>query len=300
MKRVTALKIVVSFLVLLLGSAYGQEQAAAPATPQELAMRTGYNSLYCSGFITDRTLQEGLYVVAGEEGGMRTEFIPGDIVYLSKGAGWIVNPGGEYVVLRRTRDIVKMEAFPGQDLMLRELGTMYQEIGRLRINIVHEQAATAQVLHACNSIAVGDVAIPFNVKPAIQLKPAVGFDRFAPPSGKVGGTIVTGREYVRLLRQGEIVYLNIGSRDGVAIGQYYRAFRPFEPVRDPLRRLEQYVPEKIMEQRFGLRLSVEDQRRLPREVLGEMVIIHVEGRSATALLTFSLREIFAGDYVELE
>ncbi len=293
------MKTLVSLLVLFLGAAHAQQQAA-PATPAELAQRTGYNSLYCAGFITDRTLQEGLYIMGGAEGGVQSEFASGDIVYLSKGAGWIVNPGGEYMILRRSRDIVKMEPYGGYDQTMRSLGTVYQEVGRLRVNIVHEQSATAQILHACDAITVGDVAIPFNVKPAIQLKPSASFDRFAPPSGKIGGMIATGKEFSRMLGSGQIAYLNVGSKDGVAVGQYFRVFRPFEPVRDPLRRLLQNVPEKIMEQRYGLRLTPEDQRRLPREVLGEMVIVHVEGRSATALITFSLREILAGDQVELE
>jgi hypothetical protein len=39
---------------------------------------------------------------------------------------------------------------------------------------------------------------------------------------------------------------------------------------------------------------------VPREVLGEGVVVRTGPNSATLLITFSNREIYAGDYVELE
>ena len=285
----------------LLSSARGEVPAPAQGSRVEMGLRTGYNSLYCAGFITDRILQEGLFVMSGDEAGHKQEFGTGDFLYLSRGAGWIVNPNGEYIVYRRVKDIVKQEAFPGQKRMLKQLGTMYMQVGRIKVNIVHEQSATAQVLHACDSISAGDFLIPFDVRASLPIKPAAGFDRFAPTSGKVVGTIVTGKEYVRMLGAGQIVYLDIGGNLGVAVGQHYRIFRPFESSnRDPNRRYLTHVPDNIMGQRFGLRLTLYDQMRLPRDVLGELVILHVERLSATALVTFSRKEIFAGDQVERE
>ena len=301
MKRPRTIAIVVLVCAGLLSTTPGQAQAPAQVPPAELVGVSGYNSLYCSGFISDRVLQQGLFVMSGDETGDQNEFATGDIVYLSKGTGWIVNPGGEYIVYRATRDVIKQEAFPGQKRMLKQLGTMYKQVGRIKINIVHQESVTAQVLQSCESITAGDFLIPFNVKAAVPLKPAAGFDRFAPASGKTVGTIVTGKEYARLIGTGHIVYLDIGSNHGVAIGQNYRIFRPFEnSARDPDRRYTTHYPTHVMGQRIGLRLNRFEQRRLPRGVLGELVILHVEGRSATGLVSFARREIFAGDQVELE
>ena len=285
----------------LLSTASGQVGAPAQPSSAELARVAGYNSLYCAGFITDRVLQKGLYVMSNDEEQVQNEFATGNIVYLSKGAGWIVNPGGDYIVYRPTKDLVKFEAFPGQKRMLKQLGTMYEQVGRIKVNIVHAQSATAHILHACDSISAGDFLIPFNVKAAIPKKPAAGFDRFAPASGKTVGTIVTGKQYARTLGTGDIAYLDIGGNHGVQVGQNCRVFRPFESsARHPNRRYMNKVPDKIMGQRIGLHLSRAEQQRLPRSVLGEMVILHVEPRSATALISFSQKEIFAGDHVELE
>ena len=39
---------------------------------------------------------------------------------------------------------------------------------------------------------------------------------------------------------------------------------------------------------------------VPREVLGEGIVVRTAPNSASMLVTYSLREILAGDYVELE
>jgi hypothetical protein len=39
---------------------------------------------------------------------------------------------------------------------------------------------------------------------------------------------------------------------------------------------------------------------VPREVVGEGVVLRIAPNSSTVLITFSSREIFAGDYVEIE
>src|SRR5438552_263432 len=54
------------------------------------------SEIYCAGFITDKPPIKGLFVVAGEEGGLKQLFTDRDTVFLSRGAGFIVNPGGEY------------------------------------------------------------------------------------------------------------------------------------------------------------------------------------------------------------
>jgi hypothetical protein len=39
---------------------------------------------------------------------------------------------------------------------------------------------------------------------------------------------------------------------------------------------------------------------LPREVLGEGIVLNTSQNSATVLVTVAKREIYSGDYVELE
>jgi hypothetical protein len=39
---------------------------------------------------------------------------------------------------------------------------------------------------------------------------------------------------------------------------------------------------------------------LPREVLGEGIVINVSPNSSTVMITYSTIEVYAGDYVEIE
>ena len=220
------------------------QQAARPAPAQE-AQTAGYNATYCAGFISENPLNEGLRVAAGEESGAKTQFVPGDIVYLNVGAGWIVNPGGEYAVLRRVQDMVRREVFPGQYLRLLQLGLMYQEVGRLRVNMVRPGSATATVLHTCDAVSVGDVCIPFNTKQEPLIQTGRRLDMFAPPSGKTTGTIVAGKGFTMLLGQRDVVYLDIGGKEGVTLGQYYRVYRPFDRPNDVFQKASTQYPTHI-------------------------------------------------------
>jgi hypothetical protein len=294
------------------GGIYGQAPArsATPAGGSQPLLRNAadlqqipaYNTIYCSGFITDRKIQEGLFVLSGNEGGQKNEFTPGDVVYLNHGAGWIVNPNGEYIALRRMADVNPVEVFPGQRKLLQGLGTFYSEVGRVRVNIVNERNAIGQVTQACESIVIGDILVPFDLKPAPPLRASESFDRFAPPTGKANGTIVAAKDYGMILRAGDIGYMDIGAKEGVQVGQYYRVWRPFEGSKtlDLYRRYRNSYPEKLSGMRLNVHLTPEEVRTLPRDVIGEAVVLHVEGRTATILITHALDAIAVGDQVELE
>ena len=60
-----------------------------------------YLDIYCAGFIADKPVISGLFVVTGEEGGLKQLYSTRDTIFLSHGAGYIVNeqraslePGG--------------------------------------------------------------------------------------------------------------------------------------------------------------------------------------------------------------
>ena len=275
------------------------QQPPRPASAQE-AKTAGYNIMYCAGFISENPLNEGLRVTAGEESGAKTQFVPGDIVYLNVGSGWIVNPGGEYMVLRPVQDLVRQEVYPRQYRRLLELGIMYQEIGRLRVNIVRQGSATATVLHTCDAISVGDICIPFNTKEEPAIQTGRRLDPLAPPSGKTSGTIVAGKGFLMLFSQHDVVYLDIGSKQGVALGQYYRVYRPFDRPNDVFQTASMEYPTHIATEQLSPHLTPQQQKELPRDILGELLIIHVEGKSATGLITTIRRPIVVGDYVELQ
>ncbi|GEM_PF-322104 len=257
--------------------------------------------VYCAGFITTKPPVSGLYVISGAEGGLQEIFTDRDTIYLSKGAGYIVRPGGDYILLRPIIDPnYRVEWFKDQNKLIKSLGTVYTEIGTIRVGIVHEYVATAKVTHTCEEIQPGDIAVPLDLKPTPPAPTGV-FDEFAPATNKNDGRIVTGKNFEGTLGAGKTVYLSIGAEQGVDVGQNYRIFRTFATASgDPNRAYLDQTPQKLFGMRTNYKLSQSERDVLPRTVLGELVILSVNGHSATALITMSGAEIFPGDQVELK
>ena len=195
------------------------------AGPALLLAQSGLSQsdIYCAGFFTQRPIETALIIQGSEDGGFKNEFATGDYVYLSKGSDVITAPGGQYTIIRPVKDVNFKEAFAGQRMVLMELGTHYAEVGRLEVSVLHDRSATAKILMACDSILAGDIAIPFNARNAPALKTPRMTDRFAPSSGKATGLIAAAKEYDAWLGEGKIVYLNLGSAQGVQPGSYFRA-----------------------------------------------------------------------------
>lgn len=306
MKRAKVFLCLLAFSVVTLSLGWAQTAAPAKApapmapAPAVATHVPSYSDVYCAGFITNQPVQTGLFVVGSSEGGMKYKYSDRDIIYLSRGAGYVVNPGGEYMLLRAVKDPIKQEVFTGQNALLQGLGKMYAEVGRIKVNIVHEASVTAVVEKACQEIQPGDVAIPFNQKPMPQFQ-TDAFDRFAPPSGKNPGIIVTAKDYTRLVGAGTVVYLSMDAPEGISVGQTYRIFRtPVNSTKDPNSRYLENVPTHMNGMRQSYRLTPEQRKALPRDILGQLVILWAEGRSAVGLVTISRAEIFSGDQVELK
>jgi hypothetical protein len=272
--------------------------AAFPARGSAQALGPTDSDLYCAGFFTSRPL-DAMTVLGGESGGLKNEFSDRDIIYLSRGQG--ASPGSEFMVVRPIRDPSARESFPGQRLMMMRLGTLYSEIARIQVRIVHEGSLTAEVVRACESIVSGDLAIPLTPRSAPAYRLPKVTDRFAPASGKPTGLVVAAREFQQNVGEGKIVYLNLGRNQGAQVGSYLRVFRAAtDRAQDPFEQAAREYPTAAMGQQMGRQLTRAEVASLPRVVLGEVMLLAVEEGSSTGIVTFSREEISLGDQVELE
>ena len=200
--------------------------------PVERIPTPTYADLYCAGFISKHVLPDANYIAGGLETPTTTKFVRGDIVYL-RGTGYTA--GAEYEIIRELRDVNEYETFPGQRKLLKETGQPYEEVGRVKVIDMRSKAAIAQIEYSCDGINPGDTAIPFAEKQAITFHGPLRFDRFLPASSKVSGRIVMARDFDSQLGTGQKVYINVGSNQGVKIGDYFRAVRSYEAdLRDPV------------------------------------------------------------------
>jgi len=186
--------------------------------------------------------------------------------------------------------------FKYQTLLTRAMGTRYADVGRLRVIHVEAKTSTAVADLSCGMIQRGDLVRPFTVRPAPQFHTAQ-LDPFAPPSGKKTAMVVSGKDYAVLAGPGKIVYVNLGSGQGVRVGDYFRVFR-FQGTR--IETVFQVSDTAYKAYGFGSTPVAYEWNNLPRQILGEGIVLRTGTNSSTVLLTTVRFEIYAGDYVELE
>jgi hypothetical protein len=276
--------------------------------PVERIPTPTYADLYCAGFISKHILPDANFIAGGLETPTTTKFMRGDIVYLH-GTGF--SAGAEYEIIRELRDVNEYEMFPGQKKVLKETGQPYEEVGRVKVIDLRSKSAIAQVEYSCDGINPGDTAIPFAEKQTVPYHGPIRFDRFLPASSKVSGRIVMARDFDSQLGTGHKVYLNIGSNQGVKIGDYFRAVRSYEAdLKDPVnslsfraaiaedtqKKMPAFDPE-MFEKQNGPVIHVRD---LPRRAVGELVILGVTDTTATGMIVFANEDVHAGDGVELD
>ncbi len=264
--------------------------------------------IYCAGFLTRDRVADANYVNGGLQTPTSTKFEVGELVYLA-GSGY--QAGQLYSIIREVRDINEYEIYPGQRKVLAAAGRPYAEIGRVRIVDTRSHSAIAQVEYSCDPINPGDVAVPFVEKPPAVFHVPGHFDRFAPASGKLSGRIVLGKDFDNVLGTGMKLYLNMGSNQGVKVGDYFRVVRSYSAtLRDPVDSLSfdartsedtQMRPPTFEADRFlrtkGPNIHVGD---LPRRAVGEVVVLNVTPTASSAMVVFALEDVYAGDTVELD
>jgi Flagellar assembly protein T, C-terminal domain len=275
-------------LVLCAGVASAQKE---PTTPTE-------DDMYCSNVITPEPLSHAIYVIAPEQAEHRITAITPDLLTINKGSDDGVKVGDEFLVMRAESDPVAHEQyFKGQNQLLRAMGTMYVDLGRLRVVNVQAKTAIAKVTHTCDWIQRDDIVIPFAERPAPTYHPDSQFDIFAPPSGKPVGMLVTTKNFGQTGGFGTTVYVNLGSKQGVQVGDYIRIFR-HEGERNELTYQDKNTTYEMYG--FGSDPVHYTWKDLPREVLGEGIVVRVGPNASTVLVTHTRIEFFAGDYVEIE
>jgi hypothetical protein len=273
-------------LALCAGAAAAQTN---PTTPTEA-------DVYCSGAATDQPIPKDTYIISGENSRYKNTFLPGDYVYLNHGQYEGVKVGDEFEVVRPIHNMSPNRWFKWQEQLSEAMGTMYEDVGILRVVHVQPKTATAELKIACDMLQRGDIVRPFTARPVPQFH-NVKFDPFAPPSGKKTAMIVYGKNYTIASGGNKIVYVNLGSSQGVQVGNYFRVFR-YQGAHSET--LYQIADTAYKVYGFGSAPVKYQWDDLPRQLLGEGIVLRTGPNSSTVLLTTAREEIFAGDYVEIE
>lgn len=220
-------------------------------------------ALQCAHYILDDPEDASLHVIGSEQGATKIAFGDRDILYLGKGSNAGVKAGDAYSLHHVGYEV----KHPDNG---RTIGRKIETTGWGRVVLVQEDSATMMVEQACVDIHLGDYAKPFQrvVVPMIVAR-APG-DRLTPPTGKTDGSVVDIAEDSMIAGQEQLLSINLGTANGIAPGNILTVYRTMYPT----------VPT-------------------PRNILGELVVVAVRERTATARVSYSRDAIMNGDRVEL-
>jgi hypothetical protein len=287
-------RIAVLSLSIFLGAAASSAQNAAPVAP---IPQVDYSTVNCSGFVTDQKVPDEIRIVSSEQSNFKITFARGDYVHINRGMDKGVRVGDRFSVVRPVKDPTDVPWFKWQEKLLKAMGTMYLDAGQLRVVSVQPKVSVARVSFSCEFMQRGDILVPYQDRPAPPYKDPAAFDHFAPVSGKPVAMVVAGKDYGQLFGKLSAIYVNLGTTQGVKVGDYFRIFR-YQGTNAETVSMDKDYQYKLYG--FGSAPQRYEWNDLPREVLGEGIVLSVSRNSSTAMITYNSIEVYAGDYVEIE
>ena len=316
-KRVAA----ATFAAFTVFTATAIAQKPTVIVPTNKTMRVAErNNLYCAGFVQTTPIDTRHRIVAGLEEVDKFHFSGHDVIYLNAGPESGVKVGDMLSVVRpRGRVETRWTQKDGG------LGYYVQEVGAIEVIRVKRDVAIAKVKVACDNFLLGDLLTPVEPRVAPEYRQRDAMDLFADPSGKAMGRLFMARGNGELIASEFVVYIDLGAEDNVKTGDYLTIFRWLgegNPVlghwgesvsaRDEGFQSDTYRGGKFSNQ-AGSKSGGTAQGRVIttggakegrpedlRKVVGEMVILNVKERTATALVTRNVGEIHPGDWVEVQ
>jgi hypothetical protein len=302
MKRLCLLFLVMTAIVVV-----AQEQPAAPtnapiqqriSNAMERPAAPTYTDQNCAGFISKENYNHANYLLAGSEAPNATQFAQGDTVFL-EGGGYA--EGERYSIIRELRDPNRNPAYYGQAAEIAKVGQPYQELGRVRVTAMRGKVAVAQVEFSCTAMVAGDLVVPFVEKQPLTFRMGTSFERFPAGESGLSGRIVMAKEFDVIVGDGHKVYLNVGSAQGVKVGDYFRAVRDYNPDNQEAVEALSYRTQQTEDtMKKQPKIAKATFASLPKRTLGEMIVLSVTPTSATAMITRTVEHINVGDAVELE
>lgn len=231
--------------------------------------------------------------------------VDGDYIYISQGSEDGIVAGNSYQVVRPTTTITNPR---GRTKAEQILGMHYLEVSQVTVVLTQPDFSLARVVRNCaDPIEVGDIMVPFQridfptlarrrpFSPLIQATADVKGSVIIAKSALVNfGSIMKGSGSIPGVRSGRmepisrgigteggIIYVDVGQGQGVKPGDVFIIYKDVE-----------------MDSRLYSLPAAAKKLKGNRTAVGELVILKVEERASTALVTYAADVISLGDSVE--
>ncbi len=219
-----------------------------------------YPSMESAGFVSKHDLAATGEIVAASNA-ERTIFGEHDVVFINLGSNSGVKQGDQFNIYKK--DIKVYD--PATDDFL---GYKIKILGRLKITKVENSVSTATITRSDEEIRVHDKLIPY--------EPGTKTIDLTLAANPIKGYIVCSKTNMTIYGENDVVYIDRGSDEGVQAGNTFVIYKDRKPVEDP---------------------ATHEMLNLPKEILGKLLVIKVQGNTATAIITKSVKEINRGDRI---
>ncbi len=210
------------------------------------------SDLYCSFFILEEERLEA-EIMGAEREYEKTLLTDSDIVYINKGKREGLAEGQVFLIV---------EIGP----KIKDFGRLAFKRGRARILALGETKTSAQLEKTCGEVMIGHFLIPFEEKEGILGKD-LGYD--VPPEESEGlrGNIIYLQRGYRQIGSGHWALIDLGSEDGLLIGQ-------------------QMIIYRIV------------KKGAPPQILGNLIVIDIQSRTSTVKILSCKDVLMLGDHVQ--
>lgn len=264
-------------------------QPALPPPPALVPVAQAAD-VYCSNWIVDEFVAPELMIAEREEGA-KSLLSTGDIVFLNGGAEAGITPGSIYSIIEPEGDVLH----PAHD---ERVGTSVRSIGRLQVVAVQDLTATAELLESCDAVLVGMFLVPFEEIAVPVATPEIFRPEQIQITGEHGGFIVHVMDNPLSFGTGAIVNIDMGTADGVEPGDRLTVYRSWGGSVE-FASARSYIDAQQRLRRSDELKEGEDQPLFSETILGQIVVIGTQEKTATAKVLASVREMSVGDKVEL-
>lgn len=322
---------VISILVALASSMFAQEKENDKSstyrydeTNEEIAI-AGHTNLYCAGYIQSSDIDANLEIVGASNEKERHVYAQGDELYINSGSNTGIKVGDVFSVIRLRGK------FKSKFSKKKDLGIYVQEVGSVEVIRVRRDFSIARVRTSCEVILLGDLLTKVPKRKSPIFKPRPVLDIFTSPSQKVSGRIIMAKDGIEVPGRDNIVYIDLGREDNIKVGDYMTIYRPLGTGN-----IYKEVPAEEMNAKDGgfesdryrgggfsnqaprskgtgisgllgvggnLVTSENAKSRRPKElrkIVGELVVLNVLEKTATAVILRTASEIHTGDHVEVQ
>ncbi len=214
---------------------------------------------YLSYLAPTRPEPEGRILEACDE--MKGILGEGDTVYITFRAGASPQVGKLYY-------IVRVEDEVSHPITHKKIGYKVRKVGLLKVTSLEGEISRGIIEQSYYEIQRGDLLVPYT-----SLGATVTITKTERP---LKGYIIASPEWRRIYGEGDVVYIDLGSNQGVREGNLFLVYRPGKTVYDPLNK----------------RKSI-----LPAEVVGKLVVLKTYDNMSVALITRSKTELEIPEHI---